>query len=441
MTIQPSGATPRIQGVAAAGHESLTDPRTAMKSDRFEVFIAWDGATAAVGTLFAHARSAAIGFEYDREWLARPDTFAIDPAVLPLQPGTHHLSALPGAFADSGPDRWGRLVIDRAVRQGVLERRPHRAIDYLLAIEDVARIGAIRLRSAGSRDFLGLTRGVIPPLVRLRELLAATDAVHGDRATTRDLAFLLGAGSPLGGARPKCLVTLPDGRLAIAKFSRPDDIRDIATGEVLALAVARAAGIRTADHQLVTVDGRGVAIIERFDRQGRFDRDEAGRVPFVSAATLLGLLPDDAGSYTRLADAIRAHGHDVTADLAELWRRLVFSLLVGNVDDHLRNHGFLMQAPGAWALSPAYDINPTPPMDRAHGRQTPVSEDSPFADETAAEVDEAIARADRFGLRPAAARRILAEVREAIAAWRAIGARLGIGRAALAAHAEAFDSE
>lgn len=403
-------------------------------AERIAVWIEWAGATVEVGTLYPADRSAAVAFEYARDWLSRPDAFAVDPPLLPLRAGVFHTAGLPGAFADSGPDRWGRIVIERSVRHGVLERRPYRAIDYLLAIEDAGRIGALRFRRPGATEFLGATRGVIPPLLRLRQLLAATDAVHGDRASSRDLAFLLGAGSPLGGARPKCLVSLPDGRVAIAKFPKPDDTRDVAVGEVLALAVARAAGIRTVDHRLVTVDGRGVAIIERFDREGH------DRIPFVSASTLLGLLPDDHGSYTRLADAIRAHGHAVTADLAELWRRLVYSIRIGNVDDHMRNHGFLMQSPGGWALSPAYDINPTPLIDRAHGRQTPVSEDSPPLPDARAELEAAFAHAARFGLRLAAARTIVGEVETAVTGWRGIATRLGLGPSAVTAYAEAFES-
>jgi len=403
-----------------------------MTSNRFDVCVDWAGDTLHVGTLYAHDHSAAVGFEYAATWLARTDAFAIDPTALPLRQGVFHALDLPGALADTGPDRWGRIIIDRSVRQGVLERRPYRAIDYCVAIEDTARIGAIRLRPSGGTDFLGATRGVIPPLIRLRELLAATDAVHGDRASSRDLAFLLGAGSPLGGARPKCLVSLPDGSLALAKFSKPDDVRDIATGEILALAVAREAGIQTADHRLVVVDGRGVAVIRRFDREGK------RRIPFISAATLLGLLPGDPGSNTRLADAIRAHGHTVPADLAELWRRLVYSILIGNVDDHMRNYGLLMRAPGRWALSPAYDINPAPMIDRAHGRQTPVSEYSPIGSGTAAEMEEAVARSDRFGLRLAAARAIVGEVQAAIGRWRSIAVHAGIADAALAAYSDCF---
>lgn len=237
-------------------------------SPAVEVCIEWNGATRLVGTMHPAAHGESIVFRCAADWLAQPDAFAIDPVSLPLNGGAFPSIRLPNASADAGPDRWGRILIERAVGQGVLEKRPYRSIDYLLAVDDAARIGAIRFRSSGSQAFVGIGSGVIPPLVRLRELLAATDAVYEDRATSKDLRFLLGAGSPLGGARPKCLVSLPDGRVAIAKFSRPDDTRDIPVGEILGMAVARAAGIHTADHDLVRADDRTVAIITRFDRVG-----------------------------------------------------------------------------------------------------------------------------------------------------------------------------
>lgn len=161
----------------------------------------------------------------------------------------------------------------------------------------------------------------------------------------------------------------------------------------------------------------------------------------MSAATLLGLGNDDPGSYTRLGDAIRAHGHAVTTDLVELWRRLAYSMLIGNVDDHMRNHGFLTRAPGMWELSPAYDINPAPTIDRAGGRQTPVSEDSSLGAGASLELEEAVSRCDRFGLRPTAARGIVDELKAAIARWRTIGARSGITAAALRSYADAFEPE
>lgn len=404
-----------------------------MKADRIDVAIDWGGATCPVGVLHAAEHGQSVVFEYLSEWLARPDTFAIDPTALPLMAGPFHAPRLHGAFADAGPDRWGRILIERAVRHRLLPQRPYRDIDHLLAVDDAARIGALRFRRSSHAQYQATGSGTIPPLVRLRELMASTDAIHTDTATAGDLQFLLGAGSPVGGARPKCLVQLPDGRLSIAKFPKPDDVRDVPAGEVLGLAVARAAGVRTADHRLVAVAGRNVALITRFDRAG------ATRIPFVSAATLLGLTGDDSGAYTRLADAIRAHGDGVATDLAELWRRLVFSLLAHNDDDHMRNHGFLMHRAGAWALSPAYDINPTPLVDRARQPKTPVSERSPMVVDGRAALSEALAHAERFGLAPEAARSIVAEVRAAIGGWRAIGRKLGIPAATLDAYADAFE--
>ena len=404
-----------------------------MKADRIEVAVDWSGATWPVGVLHAAEHGQSVVFEYLPEWLSRPDAFAVDPTALPLMPGPFHSPRLCGAFADAGPDRWGRVLIERAVRHGLLPQRPYRDIDHLLAVDDAARIGALRFRRSSDARYQGTGSGTIPPLIRLRELMAATDAIHADTATTGDLQFLLGAGSPVGGARPKCLVQLPDGRLSIAKFPKPDDVRDVPAGEVLGLAVAHEAGVRTADHRLVAVAGRSVAVITRFDRVG------TTRIPFVSGATLLGLTGDDPGAYTRLADAMRAHGDLVAADLAELWRRLVFSLLAHNDDDHMRNHGFLMHRAGAWSLSPAYDINPTPLVDRARHPKTPVSEGSPtMADDNDA-LSEALANAQRFGLALDAARSIVAEVRTAVGRWRAIGRKLGIAAATLDAYADAFE--
>ena len=156
---------------------------------------------------------------------------------------------------------------------------------------------------------------------------------------------------------------------------------------------------------------------------------------------MLGLTGDDPGAYTRLADAIRAHGDAVASDLAELWRRLVFSLLAHNDDDHMRNHGFLMHRAGAWSLSPAYDINPTPLVDRARQPKTPVSEHSPAMLDGNAALAEALSNAARFGLDPDAARSIVAEVRAAIGRWRAIGRDLGIAAVNLDAYADAFETD
>src|SRR5437899_28663 len=211
-----------------------------------EVHLDWQGQTHFVGRLHAAERGTSVSFEYALDWLGRADAFAIDPTSLPLQRGAHHRSALFGAFQDCGPDRWGRVLIERAVRKGVLAQKPYRDIDYVLALDDAARIGALRFRLDAVSPFLAPTTGKFPPLVRLNALLRATDAIHSESETAQDLRFLLGAGSPLGGARPKSAVSLADGRLAMAKFPKPDDTRDIAAGEILALTLAAQAGVQVA---------------------------------------------------------------------------------------------------------------------------------------------------------------------------------------------------
>src|SRR5258708_3926591 len=200
-----------------------------------EVHIDWQRQTHLVGRLHAAERGPAVSFEYAPEWLQRADAFAIDPTSLPLHRGAHHGGALVWAMQDCGHDRWGRILIERAVRKKVLTQKPYRDIDYVLALDDVARVGALRFRLNAESPFLAAATGKLPPLVRLSALLRATDAIHSETETAQDLRFLLGAGSPLGGARPKSAVSLADERLAMPKFPKPDDTPDRAAGCVLSL--------------------------------------------------------------------------------------------------------------------------------------------------------------------------------------------------------------
>jgi serine/threonine-protein kinase HipA len=393
-----------------------------------EVHIDWQGRTCFVGRLYAPERGSSVSFEYALEWLQRQDVFAIDPTSLPLQRGAHHAGTLFGALQDCGPDRWGRILIERAVRKKVLAQKPYRDIDYVLALDDAARIGALRFRLDGNGPFLAATSGKLPPLVRLNALLRATDAIHNETETAHDLRFLLGAGSPLGGARPKAAVSLADNRLAMAKFPKPDDTRDIAAGEILALNLARKAGIQVAEHRLVPAGAQSIAVITRFDRAGSL------RLPFISASSLLGLPQGGFGAYTLLADGIRQFGNDVPGDLRESWRRLVFSLLASNYDDHMRNHGFLMRAPGRWSLSPAYDINPVPEMDRARMNKTAITED-----EEEPAIALALEVAPRFGIKAAESKKILHEVFSSVTGWRKTGRQLRLKSSTLDAYASAFE--
>ncbi|HBJ88179.1 MAG TPA: type II toxin-antitoxin system HipA family toxin [Verrucomicrobiales bacterium] len=393
-----------------------------------EVHIDWQGVTSLVGRLHTPERGLSASFEYATDWLSRADAFALDPTSLPLQRPAHHASVLHSVFQDAGPDRWGRLLIERAVRKKVLSQKPWRDLDYVLALDDVSRIGALRFREAGGDVFLSPGTGKLPPIVRIGTLIQAADAIHHETETVADLRFLLAEGSPLGGARPKSAVLLKNGQLGIAKFPKPDDRRDIAAGEILALTLARQAGMTVADHQFLTAAGRSVSVITRFDRSGQ------QRLPFISAATLLGLSHDQSTAYTMIADAIRQHGDDVTRDLHEAWRRMVFGLLASNCDDHARNHGFLMLAPGRWSLSPAYDLNPVPEIERALLNKTAISEDH---EEPSIEL--ALRVAARFALKPAQAKGILREVLKTVQSWRETGKELRIQAKTLAAYESAFE--
>ena len=155
------------------------------------------------------------------------------------------------------------------------------------------------------------------------------------------------------------------GLLAIAKFPKLDDDRSIPQGEVLALALAGRAGIRVAKGRLETVVGRPVALISRFDRTMA-----GGRVPFLSAMSLLGLNDGNTATYTDIAECIRMYSMHPPKDLHELWRRIVFSVKIGNLDDHLRNHGFLYDGGDKWHLSPAYDLNPVPSEEKVRELST-----------------------------------------------------------------------
>lgn len=199
----------------------------------------------------------------------------------------------------------------------------------------------------------------MPPLIELQHMFNASRAVEKGEETTEDLKYLQGKGTSLGGMRPKCTVIDDKGLLAIGKFPSINDARSVTRGEVLALCLAKEAGIDAAPARIVEIEGIPVAIIQRFDRT-----TDNGRIPYLSAASMLQASREQDHSYIEIADSIRANGFSPTEDVQQLWRRMVFNLLITNVDDHLQNHGFLHVARGQWRLAPAFDINPFPDKER-----------------------------------------------------------------------------
>ena len=383
-----------------------------------------DGTPVLVGRLWVRIRRGreSASFEYDRTWLRHPDLYSLEPA-LSAGPGAFHTrKALFGAIGDSAPDRWGRALLRRAeVRRARMKRRTPRTLfesDFLLLVDDELRAGALRFQTARDGPFLAEPRpDRVPPLAELGRLLSACNRVVRRDELDEDLRLLLGPGSSLGGARPKAAIRGRDGALAIAKFPRADDDRDIVLWEAVALELARRAGIRASDWRIERVGGRRVLIVRRFDRTS------GQRVPYLSAMSMLGAADNERRSYLEIVDALRSHGAAPRSDLTELWRRVVFNVLVSNTDDHLRNHGFLHERGRGWRLSPAFDLNPTPTDERARVLATNIDEH-----DGTASLELALETAGYYGLGLREARRIAREVAGAVGAWREVAVGMGASR-------------
>ena len=251
----------------------------------------------------------------------------------------------------------------------------------------------------------------------LPKLLSATERFIADHESTEDLRLLLAPGSSLGGARPKASIRDFDGSLAIAKFPRKDDEFNIVVWEAVTLTLAENAGIRVPKHRLETILGKSVLIIKRFDRDG------GNRIPFLSAMSMLGAHDNEQHSYLEMAYALAQNGASPEEDMKELWRRIVFTIMVSNTDDHLRNHGFIYERYKGWRLSPAYDINPTPLEIAPHILTTSID----FNDNTAS-LETAMRVAKEFRLKKDEALLIIKEVASRVKQWRQVAAKFGLSK-------------
>jgi serine/threonine-protein kinase HipA len=401
------------------------------------VYVDLEGVPRLVGRLRARSRKGkeSASFEYDDTWLANPFRFALEPALV-LGKGPHHTVAgrlIFGGIGDSAPDRWGRVLIQREERRKARdEKRLPRTlleIDYLLGVSDIARQGALRFTETEGGSFLA-TGTHVPPLIRLPALLAAAMRLSEDGGNDDDLLLVLAPGSSLGGARPKASVVDLDGQLSIAKFPQHGDLIRVTLWEAVALRLASLAGISTSEWRIENVAGQDVLLLRRFDRSQNV------RIPFLSAMSLLNAADNETRSYLEVADALRQYGARAEEDCAQLWRRIVFSILVSNTDDHLRNHGFLYDPAGGWRLSPAYDVNPVPADIKPRILTTAIDE----ADGTAS-LDLAFEVASHFGLKPDKANAIVREVGMAVMRWRETAASLGLSSKEIERMSSAFDHE
>ncbi len=416
-----------------------------MRTRTIQVFTGPDDTPQQVGTLRFEAEGSreSVAFAYADSWLGFSGRYSVDPS-LPLGPGWSyhrkaHMSVFQPAFADTEPDGWGRRVI---LRDHLKRRKsgedgeqwpPLDSMDFLLAVDDASRVGALRYRDEAGvfQRVREQGRRTAPPLVKLGALLKATRLLEQDQESASDLAYLRGCGTSLGGMRPKCTLLDEDGHLAVGKFPSVTDERPVTKGEVLAMSLARSAGIQVADTRLVHADGVFVVVSRRFDRT-----HSQGRVPFVSAATFLGVEKGDPGehAYTELVERMRGFGSRFAPDSEELWRRIAFNILITNLDDHLHNMGFLHEARELWRLAPAYDLNPFPDR-QGQDLKTWISEE--MGPQASIENLRSAGRA--FGLRKGRDVVILSEVEQAVARWRSEGAALGMTARELDLFAPAFE--
>jgi len=406
-----------------------------------DVYADLDGVPHLVGHLWAHMKKGreSATFEYAPSWLENSARFALEPA-LQLGGGAFHTEAgkrIFGAIGDSAPDRWGRVLMRRAERNRARHAgeapRTLGEMDFLLSVDDEARAGALRFTAAGGGPFLATQDDAmrIPPLIALPRLLTAAERIIDDNGDDdEDLRLLLAPGSSLGGARPKASVRDDDGRLMIAKFPHRDDEYNTVAWEAVALTLAAKAGITTAQFRYAPIEGGPVLLLARFDRDGN------RRIPFLSAMSMLGAKDNEPHTYLEMVDALRQSGATPKADMHALWRRIVFNVLISNVDDHLRNHGFLHAGHDGWVLSPAYDLNPTPTDIKPRILSTAIDSGDP-----AASLALAFSVAQYFELTAAAAHDIAAAVGRVVAGWREEAAQLGLTKRECDRVASAFEHE
>ncbi len=389
----------------------------------------WLDAPAIVGELsFDSVRgNETYSFSYDKEWLAKyGDVFLSEdlqnfPGVQYTRPERDIFSC----FSDALPDRWGRTLLNRREQIAAAdEKRPVKRLtsfDYLMGIDDATRMGGLRFAKTKGVEFINVDQNLrVPPLASVRELIHAAHEIEESEEkqqlpAKKWLVQLLHPGTSLGGARPKATVVDEDGKLTVAKFPSRKDDYDVALWEHFCHVMGRKAGLNVAETRIINGENHHVLLSKRFDRN-----DEGKRIHFASALTLLGLEDGDNASngfgYPDIVDFIIRHGSNVEQNLEELYRRVVFYIIVGNSDDHFRNHGFLLSRKG-WELSPAYDINPTLQENQSLLINRSTNE---------SDLNILLISADDYMLSKDKTEKILSEVKEAMKSWQTEARRLGI---------------
>ena len=395
------------------------------------VYAHWLGLAEPVllGILSAHQAKGrkTFSFEYDKNWLKSNAQRLIDPDIQ-FYSGQQFPNNKEnfGIFLDSMPDTWGRTLMKRREIQLAKSKGENPKtlydIDYLLGVFDETRMGAFRFKLDPHGDFLDNdSEKSTPPWSTVRELQQAVVHYENDtdnEAINKWLKVLIAPGSSLGGARPKANVLDEKNQLWIAKFPSKNDTIDKAAWEYLTYQLAIKAGIEMAECKIEKVSGTYHTFFTK-----RFDRIGQERIHFSSAMTMTGnnedTIKNQPASYLDIVEFIQNYGCKVKENLHQLWRRIVFNIAVSNTDDHLRNHGFILNNEG-WALSPAYDLNPSIDKD---GLALNIDMDNNVLD-----FELAKSVGDFFRLNQSEMDNILNEVFNSVKQWKEIAHKIGISR-------------
>ena len=395
-----------------------------------------------VGTLYAEGGKGkqVVSFEYDDEWLKNlSNNVSLDPD-LGMYKGRQYVPAdklLFGAFEDSCPDRWGRLLMKR--REAILARKEERKpknlteADFLIGVYDETRMGGLRFSASKGGEFLSSDKELAtPPWTTLRKLESASLAFekNDDGLEEKWLKQLVAPGSSLGGARPKASVVAPDGSLWIAKFPSKNDEINVGAWEMVVHDLAVMCNLNVPEAKLEDFSKNGSTFITK-----RFDRAGGKRIHFASAMTLLGRNDGDDSSsglsYLDIASVIRMRSVTPDKDTHELWKRIVFNMAVSNTDDHLRNHGFLLAKDG-WTLSPVYDVNPN-----VYGDALSLNVDS---NNNMIDFNLALSVSKMYGISSERAKEEIKEISGTVESnWKRMAKQYGISRGEIEQMAPAFD--
>ncbi len=383
-------------------------------------------------------RLLASSFAYGMNYLKRPGALEVDPVALSIADKAAvtakrllPVAGLPffGGIRDAAPDAWGRRVIEAKLK---VPANSLPESQYLLhAGSD--RVGALDIRNHISD---APTAGA-SAWHSLAHLVEAASRIDEGLPVPAHLDAIFQGGSALGGARPKASIRDEQGILWLAKFASASDAMDVPTIEAATLLLAKEAGQCVPPVRTQSLSDRSVMLIQRFDRYWSEVGTEC-RMGFVSGLTMLGCDESESPnkSYADLADAIRRYCHPsvIRRDNEELFRRMVFNILVTNDDDHLRNHGFVWDPRlSGWALSPLYDVMPRAAVATERYLHLGVGPQGRLAD-----LDNALAAHAKFTLSQSKACEIMSNVWAVVREWRVYFDQYGVAEEQMDKVATAF---